>query len=111
MNCLTKQNAIKHSMTSNISGKQKSKVSLHSIIHSNYQLNLSFPGKRIDTISIPAKRTTSCCFGGKNFDEMYITCSRYGVEGDELKETPLAGSVFRATGHGAKGTPAPIYEG
>ncbi|XP_053395486.1 regucalcin-like [Mercenaria mercenaria] len=68
-------------------------------------------GKQIGAIDVPAKRTTSCCFGGKNFDEMYITCSLYGVTEDELKETPLAGSVFRATGLGAKGTPAPVYEG
>ena len=68
-------------------------------------------GKQIGKVDVLAKRTTSCCFGGKNFDEMYITCSAHGITEEEWKETPLAGSVFRATGLGAKGTPAPIYEG
>lgn len=68
-------------------------------------------GKQIGSIPVPAKRTTSCCFGGKNFDEMYITCSAFGLTEEEWKETPLAGSVFRATGLGVKGTPAPMYEG
>ena len=62
-------------------------------------------------IKIPAKRTTSCCFAGKNYDEMFITCSRYGVEGDELKATPLAGSVFRATGLGTRGKAAYTFKG
>ena len=68
-------------------------------------------GKEMTHVTIPAKRTTSCCFGGKNFDEMFVTCSRYRVGEEELNALPLAGSVFRVTGLGVRGKPAPVYEG
>jgi len=62
-------------------------------------------------IKLPVKRTTSCCFGGKHFDELYVTCSRFGADEAELQTYPLSGSVFKVTGLGVKGYPAPIYEG
>ncbi|XP_052775694.1 regucalcin-like [Mya arenaria] len=68
-------------------------------------------GKELSRVPIPAARCTSCCFGGKNFDELFITCSAFGVTDEEKEKTPLAGSVFRATGLGARGKPAPVYEG
>lgn len=68
-------------------------------------------GEEIKTVRLPVKRPTSCCFGGANFDELFITCSRYNLPEEELKETPLAGSVFRATNLGTRGSSAPIYEG
>ncbi|WAR23980.1 RGN-like protein [Mya arenaria] len=67
--------------------------------------------KELSRVPIPAARCTSCCFGGKNFDELFITCSAFGVTDEEKEKTPLAGSVFRATGLGARGKPAPVYEG
>lgn len=63
------------------------------------------------TIGVPVNRPTSCCFGGKNVDELFITCSRYNLPEEELTETPLAGSIFRVTGLGTKGSPASLYEG
>ena len=60
---------------------------------------------------MPGWRITSCCFGGKNYDELYVTCSRYGSKEEELKKYPLSGSVFRVTGLGVKGYPPMIYEG
>ncbi|XP_045157472.2 regucalcin-like [Mercenaria mercenaria] len=68
-------------------------------------------GNTITSIEVPVNRPTSCCFGGTNYDDLFITCSRYSLPEEELKQTPLAGSVFRATGLGTKGTPAPLYEG
>ncbi|WAR23975.1 RGN-like protein, partial [Mya arenaria] len=64
-------------------------------------------GKELSRVPIPAAHCTSCCFGGKNFDELFITCSAFGVTDEEKEKTPLAGSVFRATGLGARGKPAP----
>ena len=52
-------------------------------------------------------RITSCCFGGRNFDELYVTSSQYKVREDEPKVS--AGSVFRVKGLGVKGLPANIY--
>ncbi|PVD23866.1 hypothetical protein C0Q70_17140 [Pomacea canaliculata] len=69
-------------------------------------------GKTLQCVKIPAKQTTSVCWGGKNLDELYVTCARVGKpEEYYLKEEPLAGSVFRVTGLGAKGRPAYVYEG
>ena len=68
-------------------------------------------GKEIGDVKIPAKRTTSCCFGGKHYDEMFITCCRPDDGSEELEQTPLAGSVFRATGLGTRGKPAYIFQG
>jgi sugar lactone lactonase YvrE len=63
-------------------------------------------------VNIPsAARITSCCFGGKNLDELYVTCSAHGVSEEEFKKFPLSGSLFRVTGLGVKGFKAHTYEG
>lgn len=67
-------------------------------------------GNQLQTVSIPARRTTSCCWGGINLDELYVTSATYDMS-EEEKGTPLAGSVFRVKGLGFKGVPAYIYEG
>jgi sugar lactone lactonase YvrE len=71
----------------------------------------SFSGSQISSIEVPVYRPTSCCFGGPYYDQLFITCSRYELSEEELKQTPLAGSVFRICNLGTRGTPAPIYEG
>ena len=39
-------------------------------------------------------------------DDLYVTCSREGISDDVVKnEQPLAGSVFKVTGLGVKGSP------
>lgn len=68
-------------------------------------------GKQIQTVEIPGLRTTSVCFGGKDYDDMYVTCSRHWCTLDELSKFPLSGSVFRVTGLGIKGCPSVMYEG
>ena len=56
-------------------------------------------------------RITSCCFGGKNYDEMFVTCAVAGANETELKAFPETGSVFKVTGLGAKGAPAFDFAG
>jgi sugar lactone lactonase YvrE len=34
-------------------------------------------------------------FGGMQMDELYITSTTYGLNGNGLKEHPLAGSLFK----------------
>ena len=70
-----------------------------------------FTGNKLQTVSIPARRATSCCWGGNNLDELYVTSSRYSMPEEEKEATPLAGSVFRVKGLGFKGIPAYVYEG
>ena len=73
---------------------------------------LYFTGKEMQTVTFPAKRITSCCFGGPNYDEMFVTCAKTGLSEEEFKnEQPLAGSVFKVTGLGVKGLPPTAYSG
>ncbi|XP_076103705.1 regucalcin-like [Mytilus galloprovincialis] len=64
-------------------------------------------GKQIRTVEMPAKRITSCCFGGTKNDELYVTCC---VE-EDAEKFPLTGSVFKVTGLGVKGFPCYKYRG
>lgn len=68
-------------------------------------------GKSMSVIHMPAHRTSSCCFGGTDYDEMFVTCSRYGCPDEELSKYPLSGSVFKVTDLQAKGNPAVQFEG
>ncbi|XP_074643128.1 regucalcin-like [Tubulanus polymorphus] len=69
-------------------------------------------GKLLRTVKIPAKRTTSCCFGGPNYDELFVTSSRLGYTEEEFnKSDPLAGSLFKITGLGVHGFKPNVYEG
>lgn len=53
-------------------------------------------GKPIDAVEVPgAKQTTSCAFGGKNLNEMYITSAAIGLSEEALREQPNAGALFR----------------
>ncbi|XP_062599719.1 regucalcin-like [Saccostrea cucullata] len=68
-------------------------------------------GQQLHTVKFPALRITSCCFGGKNLDELYVTCSAHEVSEEEFQKYPLTGSVFKVKGLGVKGSKAQIYEG
>jgi sugar lactone lactonase YvrE len=46
-------------------------------------------------VKLPVAKVTSCCFGGRNLTELYITTSRYELTDVELAQQPLAGSLFR----------------
>ena len=48
-------------------------------------------GELIDRIEVPAQNVSSCCFGGKNMDELFITTASQDTD---LKKYPLAGNVF-----------------
>lgn len=54
------------------------------------------------SIPIPTQNVASCCFGGKDYSELYVTTA---IE----KSNPQGGSVFRVTGLGVKGRPAYGY--
>lgn len=52
-------------------------------------------GELIRKINVPAKNVTSCTFGGKNQDILYITTSSLGMSEEEQKKYPDAGSLFK----------------
>jgi sugar lactone lactonase YvrE len=61
-------------------------------------------GKLIQKVEVPAPQVTSCAFGGKDFDILYITTAREGMSEEKLKEYPQSGGIFSAK-PGVKGLP------
>lgn len=59
-------------------------------------------GKVLQKVAVPAHNVTSCAFGGKNLDTLFITTARVDMTDDELKKYPLAGSLFKVV-PGVKG--------
>jgi sugar lactone lactonase YvrE len=47
-------------------------------------------------VEIPVKQVTSCCFGGVDMSDLYITTAQNGMDSDSLIREPMAGSLFRA---------------
>jgi len=69
-------------------------------------------GAQLQTVTFPVKKITSCCFGGPNYSELYVTSARFGLTEEQVhSQQPLAGSVFKVTGLGVCGFAAPIYKG
>jgi len=67
-------------------------------------------GKRLLTVPFPVANVTSCAFGGKNYNELFVTTANSGLNAEELKAQPLAGSVFRLRPE-VGGLPPHYYEG
>ena len=67
-------------------------------------------GKLLRKVIVPAPNTSSCAFGGKNLDVLYITTAREGMSPDDLKKYPLSGGLFSAK-PGVKGVPTYYFSG
>ncbi len=65
-------------------------------------------GKLLQKIAVPAHNVTSCAFGGKNLDQLYITTSSLDMTDDEKDTYPLAGSLFVAN-VGVKGVKSQFF--
>ena len=48
-------------------------------------------GEMIERYTLPVRNVSSCCFGGKDMDTLFITTASQGTD---LEKYPLAGSVF-----------------
>ena len=51
-------------------------------------------GKLLKRIKLPAPNVTSCAFGGKDMNQLYVTTARSGLSKEQLQEYPLSGSLF-----------------
>jgi len=49
----------------------------------------------LEQIKVPAFNVTSCVFGGRDMNELYITTARKGMDETGLKSYPLSGGLFR----------------
>jgi sugar lactone lactonase YvrE len=67
-------------------------------------------GELLQKIKVPASNVSSCAFGGKDLETLYITTARAWVNPDKLKEFPLSGGLF-AVKPGVRGVPAEFYKG
>jgi sugar lactone lactonase YvrE len=64
-------------------------------------------GKLLEQIPVPALQTSSCVFGGKDMNELYITSARKGMSEAGLKQYPLSGGLFKVE---TKVTGMPTFE-
>jgi sugar lactone lactonase YvrE len=64
-------------------------------------------GKLLEQIPVPALRTSSCVFGGKDMNELYVTSARVGMSEADLKKYPLSGGLFKVE---TKITGMPTFE-
>ena len=59
-------------------------------------------GELVDKIEVPCPHVTSCCFGGDNFETLFITTAKQGLSEDQLRLYPNSGGLF-AVKPGVKG--------
>lgn len=52
-------------------------------------------GKLLEQIPVPALHTSSCVFGGRDMNELYITSARKNMSEADLKKYPLSGGLFK----------------
>lgn len=64
-----------------------------------------YTGERLQTIDVPVRNVTSCTFGGRDMDELFITTASIGVTEESRQDQPHAGSVFHVK-VGVKGRPS-----
>jgi sugar lactone lactonase YvrE len=46
-------------------------------------------------VKLPVTKVTSCAFGGRELDELFITSARSGLNEAQLAAQPNAGAIFR----------------
>mgnify|MGYP005847449561 FL=1 len=62
----------------------------------------------VDRVRVATDHTTSCCFGGPDLADLYITTARRGLSADALARQPAAGAVVRAR-PGVQGLPVDVF--
>ena len=54
-------------------------------------------GEWLETIRMPVQRPTSCTFGGRDLDRLYITSASIGLDEEAIEMQPNAGGLFMVT--------------
>lgn len=53
-------------------------------------------GRQIGKVEVPVRDVTSCCFGGENDADLFITTASRDLDAAARAAQPLAGGIFRA---------------
>ena len=53
-------------------------------------------GNVVYEVRLPVPKVTSCAFGGKDLNQLFITTAAYEMDSDELLKYPYSGSLFVA---------------
>jgi len=65
-------------------------------VHGGWGLRRYAPdGDLAAIVDLPVARVTSCCFGGADLRDLYVTTRRDGLSAGELADQPLAGALLR----------------
>jgi sugar lactone lactonase YvrE len=67
-------------------------------------------GRVLEAILVPVTCPSSCCFGGPDLDELYITSAWIELTPEERANEPLAGALMRVR-PGVKGLPPFYFDG
>ena len=67
-------------------------------------------GRAVGRVELTESNVTSCCFGGRHLDELYVTTARAGLGRGDLERQPHAGGLFKVR-TGVRGLPAHAFEG
>jgi sugar lactone lactonase YvrE len=67
-------------------------------------------GELAAIVDLPVARVTSCCFGGPDLRDLYVTTRREGLSAGELAAQPLAGALLRLDA-GVPGLPTHAFAG
>ena len=68
-------------------------------------------GRLATVIELPVPTVTSCTFGGKNLDQLFVTSSKALLPDHQRPQHPLAGHLFVVNGLGIQGRPPHRYCG
>ena len=66
-------------------------------------------GLLLERLELPCRQVTSCCFGGPNLDQLFVTTARQEMDAAAIKAEPLAGGLFQAD-VGVKGLAAACFQ-
>ena len=80
-------------------------------LHGGWGLRRYAPdGELAAVVDLPVARVTSCCFGGADLRDLYVTTRREGLSPSELTAQPLAGALLRLD-VGVAGLPTHAFAG
>ena len=71
---------------------------------------ISPAGEIVGEHKLPASAVSSCAFGGRNLDRLFVTTARQSLDADALSAEPLSGGLFEIY-PGVRGVPAGVFAG